>query len=97
LYALRSVHPPRLLTWQHVAIQLRIVAAQMAKGRRSLAALKVLGFVGAIEQNLLGFSSYDAESAFKGNWMPLSSGVIDHLEASLNGKDYDAKGKERAG
>jgi hypothetical protein len=87
----------RLLTWKYVAVQLRIVAAQMIKGRRSLAALKVLGFVGAIEQNLLEFSSYDAGSAFKGMSIPLSSGVIDHLEASLNGKDYDAKDKKSIG
>jgi hypothetical protein len=87
----------QLLTWKHVAVQLRIVARQMVKKRRFLAALKILGFVGAVEQNLLGFPSSDAELAFMGKTIPLSSGVIDHLEASLNGKDYDAKGKERVG
>jgi len=68
-----------LVTWKHVAIELRIVARQMVKKRRFLAALKVLGFVGAVEQNLLGFPSSDAELAFMGKSAPLSSGVIDHL------------------
>jgi hypothetical protein len=87
----------QLVTWKHVAVQLRIVAAQMVKGRRFLAALKVLGFVGAVEQNLLGFSPSVAESAFEGKSVPLSSGVIDHLRDSLNGKDYDANHKRKVG
>jgi hypothetical protein len=87
----------QLVTWKHVAVQLRIVAGQMVKERRFLAALKVLGFVGAVEQNLLLFPRSVAESAFEGKSVPLSSGVIDHLGDSLNGEDYDAKGKRRVG
>ena len=86
-----------LVKWKHVATQLRIVAAQMVAGRRLLAALKVLGFVGAIEQNLLGFSSYDAESAFKEEPMHLSTGLIEHVQDSITGVDYDAKSKKRVG
>jgi hypothetical protein len=95
----KSRYPGRyeLVTWKHVATQLRIVAAQMVAGRRLLAALKVLGFVGAIEQNLLGFSSYDAESAFKEEPMHLSTGLIEHIQDSITGADYDAKSKKRVG
>jgi hypothetical protein len=85
----------RLVTWRHLAVQLRIVAAQMVKNREVLAASKVLGFVGAVEQNLINFSSSVAELAFSRNPMPLSAGLIDHLECSLNGKDQDAKSKDR--
>jgi len=86
-----------LVKWKHVATQLRIVATQMVAGRRFLAALKVLGFVGAIEQNLLDFSSYDAESAFKEEPMHLSTGLIEHIQDSITGADYDAKSKKRVG
>ena len=86
----------RLVTWRHVAIQLRRIAARMVHREGGLlAASKLLGFVGAIEQNLLGFSSSVAESAFRGKPIPLSTGLIDHLEDSLDGRNQHAKSKER--
>lgn len=77
----------RLVTWKHVAVQLRIVAAQMVREHRSLAALKVLGFVGAVEQNLLQFPSSDAKLAFSGEPMHLSTGLIEHIKDSITGVD----------
>jgi hypothetical protein len=74
----------RLLTWRHVAIQLRIIAGRMVRNDGLLAASGLLGFVAAIEQNLLGLSNAAAEAAFKGKTIPLSTGLIDHLEHWLN-------------
>jgi len=49
--------------------------------------VKVLGFVGAVEQNLLEFPSSDAKLAFSGEPMHLSTGLIEHLEDSITGVD----------
>jgi hypothetical protein len=78
----------RLLAWGHVAIQLRIIAVRMVhQDGGLLAASGLLGFVAAIEQNLLKFSSFTAESAFRGKRIPSSTGLIEHLKYWLNGKD----------
>jgi hypothetical protein len=88
-----SVYPGhyRPVTWRHVAIRLRIIAARMVQEDRVSAASGLLGFVSAVEQNLLGFSSAVAGSAFRGEPVPLATGLIDHLEDFLKGGDHNAK------
>lgn len=75
-----------LVTWRHVVVQLRIIAARLVEEHRLLPAAAVLGFVGAVEQHIIGFSSSDARSAFEGKLVPLNTGLIDYLCDSLNGE-----------
>jgi hypothetical protein len=82
------------VTWNHVATQLRIVGARMVREGRLLPASTVLGFVAAVEQHLIGFSSSAAESAFKGKPMALNTSLIEYLEKSLNGRDQYARNKK---
>lgn len=69
----------------YVVTLLRTIAVRIVKGGGLLAAAKVLGFVGAVEQILLGFSKCVAESAFDGKPIPLSTGLAS-LEDYLNEK-----------
>src|SRR5690606_30934309 len=45
-----------LLTWQALCVEMRHLALQRCRDDQLNAAAIILGFVGAVEQNLLGFS-----------------------------------------
>ena len=59
-----AVDPPdsdprgfRFLSWADVCVTLRRIAPEMLKSRQILTTALILAFVGAVEQNLLGFTS----------------------------------------
>jgi len=85
----------RLVTWRHAAVELRRIAASLVDRKAYVKASAVLGFVGAVEQKLLEFSSSAARLAFEGKPVPLSSSLVSHIEDSLSERKRHAKRKER--
>jgi hypothetical protein len=54
----------KALTWEELCLRLRKTAVQLLMPRPVLAAM-MLGFVGAVEQNLLGHTRYSMEYLHK--------------------------------
>jgi hypothetical protein len=66
--------------WAEICVALRRVMLEVAQGKLRVVAAMMLAFVGAVEQNLLGFPSLDA-----GESPLLYPRVAEHLEASMEG------------
>jgi hypothetical protein len=78
----------RLLTWEHVCLTLRNLVPELcATGKVGFAAM-ALSFVGAVEQNLLGFAVRDV---VEGKARTFNSAIVDrvvaHLERSLEPRE----------
>ena len=67
------------LSWADVCISMRGLAIDLCKESRVTAAAMVLAFVGAVEQNLLGFSAEVIRSVCNGNRVFFNAAVVDHL------------------
>ena len=68
--------------WDDVCVALRRVACGMSRKKKIIVGAMILAFVGAVEQNLLGFSipSGGAHKEFSADW-PL---IADHVRRSLH-------------
>ena len=65
-------------TWANVCIEMRLLAMELFKENRMMAAAMVLAFVAAVEQNLLGFSvTTENSGAF------LNPYVLEYIESFL--------------
>lgn len=85
----------RLVTWDPVAISLRKFALQWLNAGRFnpdnvARAAQVLALSGAIEENLLGFSTDAARKAAQDRPVSLPSTVVKHLESVLGGTYHAA-------
>ena len=69
--------------WKHVAREVRRSAVRLLKQRSGVKAAMLLGFAGAIEQNLLGFSAVEAKQAFHRAPVPIPSGIVEYLKEGL--------------
>jgi hypothetical protein len=73
----------RLLTWERLCRTLRSLAAEMCADRRVMVAAMVLAFVGAVEQNLIGFSADSVARVTAGRADTFDTAVVDHLDRWL--------------
>lgn len=88
-----------LRRWDDLCIRLRKLTGQIHKKRGILVAAMVLAFVGAVEQNLLGFSAPGAstEGAFSRDWPMMADhirrflGTEDIMESSENSGERTAR------
>lgn len=86
----------KAITWSHIAIQLRGIALRCCSQRKYTRAALLLGFVGAIEQNLLGHSSDVACKALSSSSsVMVSSGMIEHLQHALDAAKVGVRGGKR--
>jgi len=74
----------RLVTWRHAAVELRRIATSLVDRKAYVKAWAVLGFVGAVEQKLLEFSSSAARLAFEGKEIPVSGSLASHMQDCLS-------------
>ena len=80
----------RFFSWAHLCVLLRRIAPEVCASRSPIVAAMVLAFVGAIEQNLLGYSEPDASD--RDGRRLTSSELIDHISRSLEGgSQYESK------
>lgn len=80
-------HGFEFVSWRHVCIFLRRLAARNDAGLNHMQRALMLAFVGAVEQNLLGFHASLVDSTFCAEAIPFDLGIVDYLESSLqNGK-----------
>jgi hypothetical protein len=73
----------RLRRWSQVCVELRKCAAEMCAARQILVAAMILGFVGAVEQNLMRLPGALARLAAKGGSAPLTHTIAGHIRKSL--------------
>jgi len=73
----------QLVSWQHIAAELRRNGAWLLGQHKVTKASMFLGFAGAIEQNLLEFSNSTARKAFHEEPVPVPSAVVYYLESAL--------------
>jgi hypothetical protein len=73
----------RFVSWAHLCVLLRRIAPEVYGSRSPIVAAMILAFVGAIEQNLLGYSALGAGDRY-GKRLT-SSELIDHISRSLEG------------
>jgi hypothetical protein len=70
------------ITWKTLCIALRNMAVEMVQEKRISEAAMVLSFVGAVEQNILGFPS-DSDH------VPRTSAEVDYLQETLKGGSHN--------
>jgi hypothetical protein len=73
-------HSFGLLCWSQLCLALRRLAKRFIVQEKLVAAAMTLGFVGAVEQNLLGFSSGVAAAVFAGGLSHGTQGLARYLE-----------------
>jgi hypothetical protein len=72
------------LRWADVCIAMRLLAMELCKQDRMMAAAMVLAFAAAVEQNLLGFSAELVRSICKGKRVYFNTSVVDYSEDFLD-------------
>jgi len=75
----------RFVSWADVCLELRSIVPELLRKNRFTAGAMALAFVGAVEQNLLGFSAQSLKRVRTRNAAGFNSKVIDHLERFLAG------------
>ncbi|MEK7406363.1 MAG: hypothetical protein AAB225_14775 [Acidobacteriota bacterium] len=82
----RDLHGFRLRRWKEVSMAMRRAIAAYVRGSHEPAiAAMMLGFVAAIEQNLLGLGTTGARRAAKGLPTFFPQGLADYLRKTLEG------------
>jgi hypothetical protein len=73
------------LPWADVCIEMRLLAVGLCNERppRLTAAAMILAFVGAVEQNLLGFSAEFVRKICNGRIIFFNAKIVDHVERFL--------------
>jgi len=73
-----------LWPWHYLCVELRRIVGTRLLGEKPIVAALALAFVGAVEENLLGFSGRLASRVYKGDVPPLlTSKISDHLAKFL--------------
>jgi hypothetical protein len=79
----------RLVTWGHVSTAIRSLPRTLCQEHAIILAALILGFVGAVEGNLLGFSAQDIRRLMDGMPVPVSAAIGQHIEQWLQKEDMD--------
>jgi hypothetical protein len=75
----------RFRSWADVCVGLRRIIQHARGEMRFLTAAMILAFVGAVEQNLLGFSQALVARILEGRLAIFNPNVVDHLQSSIAG------------
>ena len=78
-----------LVTWGNVCTALRNLARTLCQENSIILAAMILAFVGAVEENLLGFPVHHIRRLMDGIRVPVSAAVGNHLEQWLKEGDAD--------
>lgn len=73
-----------LLTWGSVCVSLRGMVPGLYATRKVTLAAMILAFVGAVEQNLLGYSSSAIRGIIEGRVATFNTELVDHLEQAVS-------------
>jgi len=73
----------RLLKWAELCLALRRLVMKLCANERIVLAAMTLAFVGAVEQNLLGFSITAADEVQRGRFATFDPRVFTHLESCV--------------
>ncbi len=73
----------RLITWADVCVELRRLTARFCAKNKLLLAAMILSFIGAVEQNLLGFSCSTINCIVNRQVVTFDLAIVEHLDRSL--------------
>ena len=76
----------RLITWADVCVELRRFASALCAQNELLLAAMILAFIGAVEQNLLGFSRSTIKCIVNRQVVTFDPAIVEHLDQSLGKK-----------
>jgi hypothetical protein len=74
----------KLVTWGQVFLALRGMVRELCQENTVIQAAMILAFVGAVEENLLGFPTKKIHRLMKGDPVQVSSAIGKHLERWLS-------------
>jgi hypothetical protein len=75
-----TYHGFTFFSWANVCVEMRRLATEIANEGRISAAALVLAYVGAVEQNLLGFSFDSVQRICRGRARYFNPWVVEHME-----------------
>src|SRR5262249_7591378 len=76
----------QFVSWRDICLELRWVIPELQSQDKLLTGAMILAFVGAVEQNLLGFSARRLKKPGARRVSAFNPKIIDHLEAYLKGR-----------
>lgn len=80
----------QFVSWSSLCVEMRLLALEFVEAESQLnTAALTLGFVSAVEQNLLGFSAGLAKSICAGRRALFNPALVDHLEAFISRQGGD--------